>query len=167
MTHRPAALCLLIGCLFASHALGGSIYRWVDEEGNVQFSETPPSDRQSEQTRYRTGRSAGDSGSSGPALTSPQRSETPGTPAAEPEEETETVAREMTPEQQQELSRQHQANCEAARVALETIQNNARLRVEENGEMRFLTPEEIEQRREKLEGVQAESCNWSPPVSDS
>lgn len=165
MTKHPLILCLLIGFVFATSAWGGTVYRWVDENGNVQFSENPPSDRQSEQTGYRTGRSSS-SGDSGPSMSSPQRSDR-STSVAEPAEEAAETPAELTQEQIDDLAGQHQANCETARAGLETIANNPRIRVEEDGEMRFLSPDEIEERREQMESVQAESCNWSPPVSGS
>ena len=38
------------------------------------------------------------------------------------------------------------------------INSNARIRVEENGETRYLSPEEIEQQRQKFQEIADENC---------
>ena len=45
-----------------------------------------------------------------------------------------------------------------ARSNLEVINSNARIRVEENGETRYLSPEEIEQQRQKFQEIADENC---------
>ncbi|MFP4640206.1 MAG: DUF4124 domain-containing protein [Guyparkeria sp.] len=46
---RPAIAALLaLGLVTAGPAAASTIYKSVDEKGNVQFSQTPPKDRQSE-----------------------------------------------------------------------------------------------------------------------
>jgi hypothetical protein len=38
------------------------------------------------------------------------------------------------------------------------ISTTARIRVDENGEMRYLTPEEIDAKRQEFEDLAAENC---------
>ena len=54
--------------------------------------------------------------------------------------------------------KQREANCATARSNLEVINSNARIRVEENGETRYLSPEEIEQQRQKFQEIADENC---------
>jgi len=146
---------LLLLSLFASAAWGGSVYRWVDEDGNVQFSSSPPSGQAAEETRYRTG---ADRSRQAPAAAGQDQQ-----PAREEQEDGDT---EEAPAQggpdMDALAEQHAQNCEQARRNLETIETNPRLQVEEDGERRYLTPEEIAEHRAEAEAVKEESCNWSP-----
>ncbi|WP_228735968.1 hypothetical protein [Marinobacter sp. LV10MA510-1] len=51
-----------------------------------------------------------------------------------------------------------QTNCDAARQNLEIISNNARIRVSEDGEQRFLTPDEISLQKQKYEEIVEQNC---------
>ncbi|CAN0602463.1 unnamed protein product, partial [Ectocarpus sp. 12 AP-2014] len=38
------------------------------------------------------------------------------------------------------------------------LERNSRIRVEENGEQRYLSPEEIQEQRQKFEDIASENC---------
>ncbi|HCW89719.1 MAG TPA: DUF4124 domain-containing protein, partial [Marinobacter sp.] len=57
-----------------------------------------------------------------------------------------------------------QAACETARSNLKIIERNSRIRVEENGEQRFLSPEEISQKKQEFRTMVDENCG--PAGSD-
>ncbi|MDX1590206.1 MAG: DUF4124 domain-containing protein [Oleiphilaceae bacterium] len=141
-------------------AWGGTVYRWVDDEGNVQFGENPPPGSDARDTGHRTRNP--DRETASPQDNREPQAPRPGPEKTDSQEKPVLKERPLTPEQKEELARQHKANCEAARSALETMDNYARLQIEENGERRYLTPEEIQERRQRLEGIREESCNWSP-----
>ncbi|MCP4064816.1 MAG: DUF4124 domain-containing protein, partial [Gammaproteobacteria bacterium] len=54
--------------------------------------------------------------------------------------------------------KQRDANCATARSNLEVIANHARIRIEENGELRYLTPEELAEKRAELERMAEDNC---------
>jgi hypothetical protein len=53
-----------------------------------------------------------------------------------------------------------------ARANLDIIDSNARIRVEENGEARYLSPEEIATEREKYQRIVDENCGPQAPDAD-
>lgn len=138
----------------ATSATAGTVYRWVDGDGNVQFSETPPPGHDAETTEYRTGSSA------------PQQPQTADeAPPEDADEQPELDATEDAAEQPEvdaeTLARRHERRCEAAREGLQIIEENPRLRIEEDGEYRFLEPDEIDARRQEYQEAADESCGWS------
>jgi hypothetical protein len=54
--------------------------------------------------------------------------------------------------------KQREANCATARSNLEIINRNARIRTETDGEMRYLTPGEIEEQRQQFEKIAEGNC---------
>ena len=54
--------------------------------------------------------------------------------------------------------KQREANCATARSNLDVIDRNARIRIEENGEQRYLSPEEIAEKRAEFERIAEENC---------
>lgn len=54
--------------------------------------------------------------------------------------------------------KQREANCETARSNLSILQRNSRIRVEEEGEQRYLSEEEIAEQRVKFEEIAEENC---------
>lgn len=55
--------------------------------------------------------------------------------------------------------KQRAANCKTARTNLSLISSSGRIRVEEDGEQRYLTPEEIAEKREQFEEIAELNCN--------
>lgn len=127
----------------------GEVYRWVDEQGNVHYSETPPAGQEAEQTGIRTG----------PRGDPPPQPQPPEEAAPESPEQSERPATEERAQPDPEATaemRRH--NCEQAREALETLDAYNRVRVEEDGELRYLTPEEMEEQRERFREMEEENC---------
>ena len=71
--------------------------------------------------------------------------------AEEAEQRQETAAEEAR-------RKQREANCETARSNLNVIDTNARIRIEENGEQHYLSPEEIAEKRAEFERIAEENC---------
>jgi hypothetical protein len=130
-------------------AAGASVYKWTDENGVTHFGDRQPTGTLAETVNIRTGGSSGGQAS----RMSPQQQvqELQERQQAEDEQREETSAEEA-------LRKQREANCATARSNLEVIESNARIRVEENGEMRYLTPEEIEEQRKQFEEIASENC---------
>lgn len=55
--------------------------------------------------------------------------------------------------------KQRAANCKTARNNLSLIRSGSRIKIEENGEERFLTPEEIAEKRTQFEEIAELNCN--------
>jgi hypothetical protein len=60
--------------------------------------------------------------------------------------------------------KQRDAACETARSNLDIIERNSRIRVEEDGEQRFLSQEEINEKKQEFQTMVDENCG--PDGSD-
>ncbi|MCK0164990.1 DUF4124 domain-containing protein [Marinobacter sp. S6332] len=147
--NRKALMLTLLIAVAPSVAMSASVYKWTDEDGVTHFGDRQPVGSNSETVNVRSGTSSAASNN----RPSPQER------LGELEEQKRKEAeREKESAVEAARRKQREANCETARSNLEVIQNNARIRIEENGEMRYLTPEEIDEQRKKLEEIAAKSC---------
>lgn len=118
-------------------AIGGpaaaGMYKWVDEQGNVQYSQQPPAGRQAESIKA------------------------PPPPSSSADEETARLKQQMegfderqgdrakaAAEQQQsaDVEAQRKANCEMARTNLQTLTSRGQISIKEGDEYRRLSEEE-------------------------
>ncbi|MEX0605207.1 MAG: DUF4124 domain-containing protein [Marinobacter sp.] len=134
-------------------ASAASVYKWTDENGITHFGDRQPTGRKSESVNVRTG---------SPRSSEQQRSAQEQVQAIDDARE---VQSERTNLSAAEEARQKQrtANCETAQSNLKVIDSNARIRVEDNGEQRYLAPEEIEEQRGKFQQIADDNCN---PVAE-
>jgi hypothetical protein len=137
--------CLLCPLTFAAEGY----YKWLDKRGNPQLSDRPPPsgvayDYISTSTGMKRRVEAG-------VNTSPTTSPAPAMPttAVEPE----TVA-----EQQTQITK-NPAYCDQAKANLDTLNSNARVRIREKGQVRYLTDEERDIQRRKANDTIAVHCN--------
>lgn len=147
---RISLLAILVGCGLAGSLLTGTaaaqstFYRWTDESGNSVFSDRPPERADIEYETVTTEvpslsrRPAAPASASppaaGPATTSPPRpavsTRMDDTAAAPPVERDPAI-------------------CEQASSNLEVLDSKPRIRVYgDDGELRYLTPEQIEEQKE-------------------
>ena len=128
-------ICLLL--MVSTSLAAGTIQKWVDEDGNVHYGDAPPASMKTETIRVQ--RAPTDPG---PAL--PRLSDE----AAEQEGD------------QQISSEEAALACENARNDLEVINNNTRIRLQENdGNVRYLSEAEIAERRSMAEADVDRFCN--------
>lgn len=129
---------------------GAKVYKWVDSEGNVSYSASPPKDAQAEELQVPTGAPPRAAPADDEAEQAARGEATPtaGDDAIEtPEGET----AELSPEQQAAERELNQANCKIARQNLKTL-NEMPARVLERdaeGNVVRLGDDEIAQRRER------------------
>jgi hypothetical protein len=125
--------------LLASTSLtAGSIQKWTDENGNVFYGDTPPVSTKTEGVRVQSAPS--NPGKALPRLSTQDDSESAGTdsPASDGDQNL-TVA-------------QSKVACDNAQQDLEVIQTSSRVKLElVDGTTRYLTPEEIDQRKARAE----------------
>ena len=130
-------------------AMSASVYKWTDENGITHFGDRQPVGANSETVNVRSGMSS----SAAANRPSPQKR------LGEFQEQQQKEAdREKETAVEAARRKQRVANCESARSNLEVIDSNARVRIEENGELRYLSPEEVAEQREKLEEIATENC---------
>lgn len=148
MNTKTLMLTLLIA-VAPSMATSASVYKWTDENGVTHFGDRQPVGANSETVNVRSGTSSGSANS----RPSPQQR------LGELQEQQEKEA-ERANETAVETARrkQREANCETARANLKVIESNARIRIEENGEQRYLSPEEIAEQKIKYEELVTENC---------
>lgn len=124
-----------------------SVYKWTDEEGVTHFGDRQPSGQQSESVSIRTGKRSESN------RQSPQEQV-----KALEEQESEQAERKEESAAEEARRKQREANCETARSNLSILKRNSRIRVEEDGEQRYLAEDEIEEQRKKFEEIAEENC---------
>ena len=133
---------LLFLILMVSTSLtAGTIHKWVDENGNVHYSDAPPVSARTENVRVQSKPS--NTGKALPRLNS----------SADPQQ---AAAGSTNDKQKQE---QAKMVCENARQDLQVISATTRVRLKEpDGSSRFLTPEEIADRKAQAEADVKKYC---------
>jgi len=147
--NRKILMLTLLMALVPGIAHSGSVYKWTDENGVTHFGDRQPTGSKAEQISVRTGQGSTNASN----RTSPQEQVQALAQEAEKRELTERERAEM-----EAIRKQREANCATARSNLKIIDSNARIQVEENGERRYLSPEEIAEQRMKLEKIAEENC---------
>jgi hypothetical protein len=142
---------LVLACaLAASTAAFGQLYKWVDKDGKVHYSDQPPPAQQSKQLNLNTG-----------VASPPTRS------AIERDKEIEkgrVEAREKSKvaSEKERKSEIDQGNCKAARAYLKTVESGVRVStVDDKGEQVILDDEQIAAERVKAQKAVDEACKTS------
>lgn len=148
MNKKTLTLTLLLAAT-PGIAMSASVYKWTDENGVTHFGDRQPAGAQSEKVNVRSGTA---SGSASGRPTPQQRVN-----QLEEQQQADAVSRRQAAEEEAR-QKQRQANCETARTNLQVISNNARIRIEENGEQRYLSQEEIAEQRQKFEEIADKNC---------
>lgn len=120
---------ILLTLVGYSHA--GKIYKWIDAQGNVQFSQTPPPAQQVIETiQLRETQPAADAPTTAEDAQAAAESSQPNDPAARWEQA-------------------QQKNCQIARDNLQRLQSDQRLAIKEGEEVREITEAERAERLDK------------------
>ena len=121
-----------IALLLSLNAYAGTIHKWVDDKGNVHYGDAPPVSTQTKQLRV-------DGVPSKLGKTLPRLNDQEGGDAS-------------NSVNQQSSEEQAQLACEQARKDLEVISNNSQIKLKQSdGTEKFMTDEEIQQRKEIAE----------------
>ena len=142
---------LVLACaLAASTAALGQLYKWVDKDGKVTYSDQPPPAQQSKQLNLNTG-----------VASPPTRS------AIERDKEIEkgrVEAREKAKvaSEKERKSEIDQQNCRAARAYLKPVESGVRVStMDDKGEQVILDDEQIAAERVKAQKAVDEACKTS------
>jgi hypothetical protein len=142
---------LVLACaLAASTAAFGQLYKWVDKDGKVTYSDQPPPAQQSKQLNLNTGVA------SPPARSAIERDKEIEKGRVEAREK-DKVASEK--ERKSEIDQQ---NCKAARAYLKTVESGVRIStIDDKGEQVILDDEQIAAELVKAQKAVAEACKTS------
>jgi hypothetical protein len=136
----PAAIGAIVLGLACASPAQAKLYKWVDADGNVTYSERKPPDAQAEEIKLR-----------GQGVTSEQARER--LDALGGASEAEGEGREPDPPDTTALREREtriKKNCEIARENLRILQTNSRIKdTGADGNQYFLSPEQIEARLAK------------------
>lgn len=140
-----------VGLLLSVSALAG-VYRWVDAQGNVHYSDKPQGEAQQLSIQSRP---------TDPARVATQR-ETSLQQAAEHRESRQKQGEEAKEQQAkaQDESKEREVNCTKARERLERYETAHRLyKPLPDGERQYLSDEEIDKARVDASGERDKWCN--------
>lgn len=144
-------LLTLMALMVPALACADSVYRWTDESGVVHFGDREPQGRSSERVSVKSGQSRSSE------RPSPQEQV-----EALEEGEADKERRENESAVEEARRKQRNAKCETARANLDAINSNARIRMAgEDGEPRYLSPEEIETQKSRFQEMADENCESS------
>ncbi|SDX37600.1 protein of unknown function [Marinobacter mobilis] len=132
-------------------AVSESVYKWTDENGITHYGDRQPTGRNAESVNIRTGSASGNSQTASPQAQLGELEEA---------QQARAEAQQMTA-QEQARQRQMEANCETARTNLSVMNTSSRVKIEENGETRYLSPEEIAEKKAYFSQIATENCNES------
>ena len=136
---------ILISSSFPTFIHAGKVYKWTDENGTIHYGDKRPEGTKTETLRVEPHNSS--------ARASPQDQLKA---LEEQQERASMTANELKKEDQ---AKEHtQERCEQAKSNLLTIENNARIRIEENGELRYMTPEEITTKKDEMSKIVEDAC---------
>ncbi len=144
--NRKILMLTLLMALVPGIAHSASVYKWTDENGVTHFGDRQPTGSKAEQVSVRSGKGSTN-------RTSPQEQVQAMEQEAEKRQLTERERAEM-----EAIRKQREANCATAEANLKIIDSNARIQVEEDGERRYLSPEEIADQRMRFEKIAEENC---------
>ncbi len=130
--------------LLAGAAQAGSIHKWVDEEGNVHYGDAPPVTAKTENVRVLSAPS--NPGRALPRLGDNNDDTAGGTTAA--------ASDDTVPADQAKIA------CDQAQEDLAVINRSSRIKLRSaDGSERFLSTEEIAERKERAEADIDRFCN--------
>ena len=122
----------------------GTIHKWVDENGNVNYGDAPPNSAKSENVRVQS------------APTNPGKA----LPRLGTSDSGAATNSDVATKQKQENEQQASIVCENARQDLQVITNSSRVRLKQaDGSTRFLSADEIAERRAAPESDVDRYCN--------
>ena len=141
LRHKAAAKTLGIALLvigFFSANVNAQVYKWVDENGQIHYSDKKPIQQKDVSTVKIRTHSSNNTKSSSPAPNTPEKE-------AQLKAKAEKLAQPKTTAATSE--KDYSKECETIRINLQKIQNTTRLRINDGGQMRYLSPEEIEEKK--------------------
>ena len=160
----PRLLCLIILMLLAGMASAAGIYKWVDSDGTVHYTDQPPPGATKEQILSNTGIPPGGSGASGADNAAPKATG----PKTYIEKDAEFRKRQVEAEEKRAKEekalaedKERKQNCARARSSLEALQSGQRItKYDGKGERAYLDDNE---RTQEIANTQKAVDSWCNP----
>jgi len=147
------ALGVLLTAMPATSLMAGSVYKWTDENGVTHYGDQQPRGKSAEQMRVKPGTSGMHFGNNR------KEKDNQGADNAE--------AGSGNADQAAEKARAEQAlrsACQTIEYNLNLVKRGGRIKApSEDGEVRYLSSEEINQKRDELSKQYEEQCSDLPP----
>ena len=136
---------IILAAALSTHVVSGEAYKWVDAQGNTHYSDKKPNHTESKSIRI--------SNSKPSSRPSPQGQ------AKALDEQAARAAQAKNEVAQDEARKKEVAQkCKAIRDNLKVIAETSRIRIEDEGKLRYLTPEEIASKKARHEEQLKEFC---------
>lgn len=148
--HKPKIKILVTALFILTCATSYSyaeVYKWTDNSGNTHYSDIKPNEVTSEKLNIKTS----------------NLNQTRKSPQSSAQELDEDKAKELQ-DKAEKLQSQAQndatkTQCQNIRDNLKTLQENSRIKINENGALRYMSPEEIENKKQEYSQQIAEQCS--------
>lgn len=147
-------LFIAIAILLATATVAAQVYKWVDKDGKVQYTDTPPPPEatKTEARKVETGTSAG------PA-SSPAASSTQDRSKAFDKRRSDAAANAKKADEARKKAEDADENCKLARGALRDLESGRPIRrTNEQGEIAIMSDEERAAELAKVRAAAAASC---------
>ena len=131
---------LILAFFISCNGYAAGIQKWVDENGQIHYGDSPPAKTQTESVRV--SRPPSNPGKALPRFTGSQSEESGD----------QTADNQQAPAQQETPAEVAQQQCEQAKKDLKTLNRTSRVRLKmDDGSIRYMTKEEREQRKKVSE----------------
>ncbi|MBL8524734.1 MAG: DUF4124 domain-containing protein [Betaproteobacteria bacterium] len=150
----PIQFFAAIAILLATATVAAQVYKWVDKDGKIQYSDTPPPPgaTKAEPKKVETGPGAA-SAAPAPAKSLQDRAQD------YDKRKTEAADQAKKAGEAQKKSADNDENCKAARTALQDLESGRPIRrTNEKGELAYMTDEERQAEISRAREVAAASC---------
>jgi len=146
ISNTLSALGLFTAILFTSMSIQAEIYKWTDENGRTHYSDKRPDKTvHVDKVKVSTGTAA-------------KQANKPKPNTKEKEQALQKKAETLSKNRGSKTVKKDEAACTAAQNRLSKYTDGARLRINDKGQMRFLSQKEIQSRRANAEKFIAENC---------
>lgn len=158
--HLTTASCITLLLAALSLHAQAEVYKWVDADGSIHYSDIKPNDKNATRIKTQTGQSSND----GDADTEPNE---PAATASNPQARAQALDEKIKTEQdvadrQAEMDKakaEQDEKCATIRENLKKMEENSRIRIEDNGQIRYLSAEEIIEKKKNFQKMLEESCH--------
>jgi len=142
---------LILIALFLSvltpNLLAGGVYKWTDENGVIHYSDIKPNNIESKSLKIKAGNPQSSRSSAQDQVNSLK------------EKETQKLAAQAQQLQDDTYKRENEARCQVLRENLRKFAENSRIKINDNGKLRFLTPEEINNKKKQYQQTLDDNCS--------
>lgn len=141
---------LAIAVIFWSSAttlFAGEVYKWTDKSGVIHYSDIKPANVESKSIKVKAGKPSG------------SRSDPQEQASALDETKSQQLADQAKKLQASASKRENEARCQTLRDNLVKFKENSRIKINVDGEIRYLTPEEISSKTIQYEKMLSEECS--------